>query len=200
MSTRTSNTSKPASGTGKSAKTTRAGRKRSTARAANASATSGAKATPRTAAASSSPADARTAKATPKAAPASAAAITPEPMVVSEVKPVVASTTLRKKALIEAVTERSGVKRRDAKAALESALELLGEAIAAGKQINLPGFGKLKVNRTKQLANGQVFIARIRQPVVSEGTAKGGEDDDDTDTAGKAGKAAVKDPLAEAAE
>jgi DNA-binding protein HU-alpha len=109
-------------------------------------------------------------------------------MVVSEVKPVVTQETLRKKALLDEVAERSGIKRRDAKAALESALEILGEAIAAGQEINLPGFGKLKVTRTKKLANGQIYMSRIRQPIAQAKPATG------------AGATVAKDPLAEAAE
>lgn len=113
---------------------------------------------------------------------------TPDPVVVQPPKPVVSSASLRKKALIEAVTERSGVKRRDAKAAMEASLELLGEAIAEGRRINLPGFGKLKVMRSKKRTNGEIFTIRIRQPLTT-----GKADGDDGEKPGK-------DPLAETAE
>ncbi|WP_317626818.1 HU family DNA-binding protein [Rhodalgimonas zhirmunskyi] len=94
-------------------------------------------------------------------------------------------SSLRKKEFIDAVAQRSGVKRRDAKTAAEAALVELGEAIAAGRQINLPGFGKLKVNRSKRLSNGEVFVTKIRQPKDKT------EDKAET---------TPKDPLAEAAE
>lgn len=108
----------------------------------------------------------------------------PEPKVVTELKPEVSAPAMRKKALIEEVTRRSGVKRRDAKAAIEATLETLGEAIGAGRELNLPGFGKLKVTRSKAMSNGDVFTARIRQPKAGD---KGPEE-------------GPKDPLADAAE
>ncbi len=207
MSTRASSTRKAASGTGKSSKTSRASRKRSGAKTAQASAATTAVAKDATApevkvaadltlAKKAKRVEKTTAKPTSGSAPAVPVAKTVDPVVVSEVKPVVAGAALRKKDLIETVAERSGVKRRDAKAALEAALELLGEAIAEGRSINLPGFGKLKVTRTKQLTNGKVFMTRIRQPNDTGGTGGGasGENGDES------GPAAGKDPLAEAAE
>lgn len=99
-----------------------------------------------------------------------------EPVVVKEVQSTVSDVALRKKAFIDKVTEQSGVKRRDAKAALEAALVVLGEAIAEGQDINLPGLGKIKVTRSKTLANGKVFMTRVRQPL-----AKAPSDDTPTD-------------------
>jgi len=119
-----------------------------------------------------------------------------DPKVVREVTPVVVGAKLRKNELIEAVTERSGVKRRDAKVALEAVLEILGEAIAEGRQIDLPGLGKLKVTRTKKLSNGDMFTTRIRQPIATPKT-----DGDESDEAvAQSEPAQAKDPLAEAAE
>lgn len=97
--------------------------------------------------------------------------------------------TLRKKEFVDAVARRSGVKRGDAKTAVEAALAELGEAIASGRNINLPGFGKLKLNRSKHLANAEVFVAKIRQPKSNDNGA-----------AQEPGADAPKDPLAEAAE
>jgi nucleoid DNA-binding protein len=105
-------------------------------------------------------------------------------MVVSETKPVLSAPSLRKKALIEAVTARSGIKRKDVKPTIEAMLAVLGEAIAEGRDINLPDLGKFKITRSKKLANGEVFTVRIRQP-----KAKPAETPD-----------TPKDPLAEAAE
>ena len=96
---------------------------------------------------------------------------------------------LRKRGLINEVAERSGVKRRDAKAAVEAALSVLGEAIAQGRGVNLPGLGKLKIMRTKKQANAHVYVTKVRQP-LKQGTTSP-ENDPDTPP---------KDPLAEAAE
>lgn len=76
--------------------------------------------------------------------------------------------TVRKKAMIDRVTEASGVKRKDAKAVLEATLAELGKAIAAGEELNLPGLGKIKVNRTQEQANGTVYICKIRQPSATD--------------------------------
>lgn len=78
------------------------------------------------------------------------------------------NTDLRKRDLIEAVVARSGVKKRDAKPAIEAALAVLGEALAEGRMLNLPPFGKVKVVRTKELDHAQVLMARIRQRKESE--------------------------------
>ena len=99
---------------------------------------------------------------TARATPATAAA----PAVEAE------DDTLRKKAMIDRVVAGSGVKRKDAKAAMEATLEALGKAIAAGEDINLPGLGKMKVNRTQDQTNGTVYICKVRQPKATETVAE----------------------------
>ena len=94
---------------------------------------------------------------------------------------------MKKKELIDLAVERSGVKKRDAKPAIEAALAVLGEALAEGREINMRPMGKIKVSRMKKVVNGQVINARIRQPEAAEPS----DDPDGTiDT----------DPLAQAAE
>lgn len=87
----------------------------------------------------------------------------PAPVVVSETTPVSDQLELRKVELIEMVVERSGVKKRDAKPAIEAALDILDEALADGRELNLKPLGKIKVNRVKQLSNAQVIICKIRR-------------------------------------
>ena len=84
---------------------------------------------------------------------------------------------LKKGALIDQVVEKSGVKKKDAKPAVEAVLAILGEAIAAGQGLNLPPLGKLKVTRSEDKPNGKVIVCKLRQ---SNGSDEG------------------KDPLAEA--
>lgn len=86
---------------------------------------------------------------------------------------------MKKKELIDAVTERSGIKKRDAKPVVEAMLAVLGQAIADGRELNLQPFGKLKVNRAKEVQGGTVIISKIRQ---------------------SHNRPTPKDPLAEAAE
>ena len=70
---------------------------------------------------------------------------------------------MKKKELIDAVVERSGVRKKFAKPAVEAAMELLGEAIAEGRDLNLPPLGKVKQQRTKDASNARITVAKIRQ-------------------------------------
>ncbi|MCL6285544.1 HU family DNA-binding protein [Ruegeria sp. 2012CJ41-6] len=112
--------------------------------------------------------DARKTSAAPK--PADTAA--PEPKVVTVSSPVVSAPELRKKELIEQVVARSGVKKKDAKPAVEALLEILGETVAQGRELNLQPFGKLKINRSEEKANGRVVICRLRQSAAGVGQEK----------------------------
>ena len=88
---------------------------------------------------------------------------------------------LRKKELIERVIAQSGMKKKDVKPVVEATLAVLGEALAKHEDLNLRPMGKLVIQRTKDVGNGEVLIARIRRPAEKP-----------ADT--------PKDPLAEAAE
>ncbi|THH39215.1 DNA-binding protein [Aliishimia ponticola] len=74
---------------------------------------------------------------------------------------------MRKKDLIDAVVERSGHKRRDVKAVIENTLAVLGEALAEDREMNLPPFAKLKVQRVKQQQSARVIVAKLRQQTKS---------------------------------
>lgn len=87
---------------------------------------------------------------------------------------------LKKRELIDLVVDRAGVKKKDAKPAIEAALAILGEAIASGRELNLQPLGKLRINRVEDKDNGRVIVCKLRQ---SNST---GPDE--------------KEPLAEAAE
>lgn len=115
---------------------------------------------------------------TPVSKPAPAEA--PEAVVVQESVPVSALGELKKVELIDMVVEQTGVKKRDAKPAIEAALKILGESLAEGREINMQPFGKVRVNRMKQLSSARVMTCKVRQTIKTE------EDE--------------KDPLAEAAE
>lgn len=90
-------------------------------------------------------------------------ATAPEPAVVASSQPVVTQPDLKKRELIDMVVERSGVKKKDAKPAIEALLAILGETVAEGRELNLPPFGKLRVNRTQERSNGRVIVCRLRQ-------------------------------------
>ena len=77
---------------------------------------------------------------------------------------------LKKKELIDRVVARSGLKKKDAKPVIEALLTVLGETLSEGREANLQPLGKIKVTRTKDLANGRAMTARIRQsgPALAE--------------------------------
>lgn len=74
-----------------------------------------------------------------------------------------ASAVLSKKQLIDAVVTRTGVKRREARPAVEAVLAIMGEAMAEGRVLNLSPFGKLRTARVKAVENAQIIVARIRR-------------------------------------
>ena len=93
--------------------------------------------------------------------PASKAA----PVVVTQSAPVVGMPDLKKIDLIDAVVERSGIKKKFAKPVIEAALAVLGETLAEGRSLNLRPLGKVKIQRTKDVSNGKVMTVRVRQPL-----------------------------------
>ncbi len=104
----------------------------------------------------------KTTTAKPKTAAAGAKAA-PAPKVVSETAPVVSAPDLKKKELLDRVVERSGVKKKFAKPVVEAMMDVLGEAIAEGREMNLQPLGKVKHQRTKDMAKARVTVAKIRQ-------------------------------------
>lgn len=102
---------------------------------------------------------------TPKSAATSTAkSTTPAaPVVVDAPVPVVSGPVMRKKELIDTVVARSGIKKKDAKPVVEAMLDVLGEALGEGRELNLHPMGKIKVKRAKELSNAKVMVARVRQ-------------------------------------
>lgn len=70
---------------------------------------------------------------------------------------------MKKKELIDKAVARSGIKKKDAKLVVEALLAEVGEALAAGRDLNLPPLGRVRINRQKELANGRVIIVKVRQ-------------------------------------
>jgi nucleoid DNA-binding protein len=70
---------------------------------------------------------------------------------------------MRKRDLIDRVVAQSGVKKKDAKPAIEAALAILGEALSNEEQLNLPPLGKVMVNRKKDIDNGEILVIKLRR-------------------------------------
>lgn len=72
---------------------------------------------------------------------------------------------LRKPDLLEEVLRRVDVKKRDAKPVVEAALAIIGDALIAGDEVNLPPLGKLRVQKDKPLENGaHALLVKLRTP------------------------------------
>lgn len=85
------------------------------------------------------------------------------------------TTEIKKKEFVELVCEASGVKKKEARAAVEATLSIIGSALAEGKALHIPPLGRMVVTKTKDQNGAQVLIARIRRPSTSEdGTASEG--------------------------
>lgn len=74
-----------------------------------------------------------------------------------------AVATLKKKDLLERVQALAKARKKDVKDVVEATLQVLGEALAAGEELNLPPLGKAKVNRQKGVAGGDMYIIRLRR-------------------------------------
>lgn len=90
---------------------------------------------------------------------------------------------LKLKELIEAVVERTGQRKGEARTAVQAALAVMGEALAEGTEVNLPPLGKMKINRSKPTPRGQMMMIKLVQ------NRRGPPSED-----------AAKDPLAETAQ
>ena len=89
------------------------------------------------------------------------AAIT-TPTVASAIDPILGNE-LRKKELFDLVVDRSGMKKKDVKPIVEAMLAVLGDAFAEQREMDLQPLGKLKIQRSKELADGQMTILKLRQ-------------------------------------
>lgn len=104
--------------------------------------------------------------------PAAASAATPAAPVAEDAGTVV----LKKGDLLDRMVTKGDLKRNQAKAALEAALEVLGEALVAGEDLNLPPLGKVKVVRHKDADNADIYTLRVRRSkamVAANATPKG---------------------------
>lgn len=76
------------------------------------------------------------------------------------------STNLIKKPeILDQVVARTNLKKRDVKPAVEAALAVLGEVLRDGADLSLPPLGKVRVVKSKPLADGAcVMTLKLRMP------------------------------------
>ncbi|MDE0589339.1 HU family DNA-binding protein [Halocynthiibacter sp. C4] len=96
--------------------------------------------------------------------PAAPKATAPEVPVEKVSEDTAPTVVLKKKEFIERCVVKSELKKRDVKPSVEAALAVLGEALAAGEDLNLQPFGKLVVKKKNEQPNSDVYVCRVRQP------------------------------------
>jgi len=97
---------------------------------------------------------------------------------------------VKKKELIERVSEASGIKKGIAKKVIEATLKEMGDIMQEGTEMNLPPLGKVSINRQKEVANAFILIAKLRRAKgmlankspAAEGEVASGEDVDTTES------------------
>lgn len=72
---------------------------------------------------------------------------------------------LKMRELVQAAVEAADLKKPAAKAAIETALGVMGKALADGRDVNLPGLGKVKIKRSKVTNGRRVSELRLRQNI-----------------------------------
>ncbi|ARE85169.1 integration host factor subunit alpha [Roseovarius mucosus] len=99
-------------------------------------------------------------------------------LAVAEAIPTDSGPELKKQELIDKVLAKGDIKKKNAKPVVEAVLEVLGEVLAEGREINLPPLGKIKINRVRDMANARIIIAKIRQAKPGAGPDTEADDDD----------------------
>lgn len=102
----------------------------------------------------------------------------------TEVPETTVVTTVKKKEFIDRVAEASGIKRGEAKKAIEATLKELGDALQRGDDLNLPPLGKISVNRQRDGGGAHVIVAKLRRS-----KAMLGEEGETADAAGESAEA-----------
>lgn len=83
---------------------------------------------------------------------------------------------LKRKEFLDRVAQASGLKKPQARAAVDAALEILGDAMSKGEAINLEPLGKLKVQKEKDAGSARIYALRVRRKKTSgSGGATGQE-------------------------
>lgn len=68
---------------------------------------------------------------------------------------------LKLKELVEGVAQSTGQRKSVARDVVQATLAALANGLAAGRDVQLPGVGKLKVTRSKQTGRGQAVMIKL---------------------------------------
>jgi nucleoid DNA-binding protein len=75
---------------------------------------------------------------------------------------------LTKKDLVARAVEITGVKKKDARPAVEAALQVVLSALAEGNEVNVPPYGTIRIVKEKAIKGGKMITAKIR---INDGSA-----------------------------
>ncbi len=88
---------------------------------------------------------------------------------------------MKKPEFLDAIVERTNLKKRDVKPAVEAALAVIAEALKKGEELNLPPMGKIRIVKAKELdAGAQVLTLKLRtmkSAALASQTVPGAADD-----------------------
>ncbi len=104
----------------------------------------------------------RVAATTPRAVRKTTKATVETPVAPVETKSDADAVELSKKDLIERLVRDTGMKKGEARRAMDAVLTVLNGALAEGSNMNAAPLGKIKIARTKETENGQLAICRIK--------------------------------------
>ncbi|MBE1288810.1 MAG: hypothetical protein GJ679_02225 [Rhodobacteraceae bacterium] len=97
----------------------------------------------------------------------------------SDSKPKTKIEALKRRALLEAVAMRVGVKRTDAREVMDAVLVEMAEALDQGRDLILPPFGKVMLRKDKDGQDGRPMVARIKLIEADKRGASAEETDQD---------------------
>ncbi len=83
-----------------------------------------------------------------------------------------AKVALRLKELIDRIVATVGVKKKDAKPVIEATLKHLGDALEAGESLILQPLGRLRVNKARGTASGDMLTVKLKRSGGGKPAAK----------------------------
>jgi len=69
---------------------------------------------------------------------------------------------LTKKEMVTRMVAQSGMKKGDARRALEATMAALSDALREGNNLSLAPLGKIKISRSKDTPNGRLVVLRVK--------------------------------------
>lgn len=77
-------------------------------------------------------------------------------------KTLAATGEVTKKELLEQIVAETGMKKSEARVALNATLSALHGAITQGKNVSAAPLGKLRITRRKETPNGELVVLRLK--------------------------------------